>query len=372
MQSELKKEKGSGDEEVLIGDDIGRYCSPVPKRYLPSTFLEKPKVDLMRKVKIISQRIVAHVIRPIDHIIIMSTLDEAGLTSVDTVENTIVEDAQYNPKTILALINSRLIGWFTYVFIYNKAVRTMDFDGYYVGKIPVAMKMGEVDDTISNLVSIMLVLCRQRRVLASMFRNLLANLNMSRKERLDFVFSSPRIAELHGISLSGTSRINPNETGTIQRFYIRLEGDCLVVSADVLEQRTKLEIIRLKFENALFRDYFYMALRDYDGVRNFSKSQKLYDATVTTMIVPRFSKSNLIEDNAKTIGVLMNTLEKEFEKVKHQFCGSPVPKADLAETDRKIRETDAAIDERIFQIYGLSKDEIALVERETVPLADYA
>jgi hypothetical protein len=115
-----------------------------------------------------------------------------------------------------------------------------------------------------------------------------------------------------------------------------------------------------------------MALRDYDGVRNFSKSQKLYDATVTTMIVPRFSKSNLIEDNAKTIGVLMNTLEKEFEKVKHQFCGSPVPKADLAETDRKIRETDAAIDEKIFQIYGLSKDEIALVERETVPLADYA
>jgi hypothetical protein len=205
-----------------------------------------------------------------------------------------------------------------------------------------------------------------------MFRNLLANLNMSRKERLDFVFSSPRIAELHGISLSGTSRIDPNETGTIQRFYIRLEGDCLVVSADVLEQRTKLEIIRLKFENALFRDYFYMALRDYDGTRNFSKSQKLYDATVTTMIVPRFSKSNLIEDNAKTIRVLMNTLEKEFEKVKHQFCGSPVPKADLAETDRKIRETDAAIDERIFWIYGLSKDEIALVERETVPLADYA
>jgi hypothetical protein len=372
LQSELKKEKGSGDEEVLIGDDIGRYCSAVPKRYLPSTFLEKPKVDLMRKIKIISQRIVAHVIRPIDHIIIMSTLDEAGLTSVDTVENIMVEDAKYNPKTILALINSRLIGWFTYVFIYNKAVRTMDFDGYYVGKIPVAMKMGEMDDTISNLVSSILVLCRQRRILASMFRNLLANLNMSRKERLDFVFSSPRIAELHGISLSGTSRIDPNETGTIQRFYIRLEGDCLVVSADVLEQRTTLEIIKLKFENALFRDYFYMALRDYDGVRNFSKSQKLYDATVTTMIIPRFSESNLIEDNTKTIRVLMNTLEKEFEKVKHQFCGSPVPKANLAETDRKIRETDAAIDERIFQIYGLSKDEIALVESETVPLADYA
>jgi len=33
---------------------------------------------------------------------------------------------------------------------------------------------------------------------------------------------------------------------------------------------------------------------------------------------------------------------------------------------------DAAIDEKIFRIYGLSEDESALIKKETVSLADYA
>jgi hypothetical protein len=66
------------------------------------------------------------------------------------------------------------------------------------------------------------------------------------------------------------------------------------------------------------------------------------------------------------------TLDREFEKVKHQFSGSPVLKADLGEIDRRMRETDAAIDQRLFQKYGLSEDEIALIEAETVPLSDYS
>jgi len=371
LQSQLKKEKGSGDEEVLIGDDIGRYCSPVPRRSLPSSSLEKQKVDLMRKVKIISQRIVAHVIRPIDHIIIMSTLDETGFADVDTVENTIVENEEYDPKHILALINSRLIGWFAYVFVYNKAVRTMDFDGYYVNKVPVAVKLSETDNALSNLVSSMLTLSRQRRRLASMFKNLLSNLNLTKKDKLDFVLSSPRTAELHGVILSGTSRIDPNETGTIQRYYIRLDGNCVVVSADVLERENTLEIIRLKFENSVFRDFFYMALRDYDGVRSFSKSQNLYDGTVTTMTVPRFASSNLTEDNSETIKLLMSTLEKEFEKAKLEFRGSPIPEPDLGRVDQKIREIDTLIDENIFRLYGLSEEETGLIKKETVSLADY-
>ena len=371
LQSELRKEKGSSVEEALIGDDISRYGSPVPRRFLPSKFLQKKKVDLMRKVKIISQRIVAHVTRPIDHIVIMSTLDQAGLANVDTIENTILEDNKYNPRHILALINSRLIGWFSYVFIYNKAVRTMDFDGYYVGKIPISVKLSEANEALSNLVDNILVLSRQRHCLISMFRNLLSNLSMTKKDKLDFALSSPKTAELHAISLSRTSHIDPNETGTIQRYYVRLDGDCVVVSADVLEKEGTLEIIRLRFDKELFRHYFYTSLKEYDGVRNFSKSQNVYDTTMTTMTVPRFALSNLTEDNSRNIHLLMNTLEREFDKVKSEFLNSPIQKADLGGIDQKIQETDAAIDETIFRIYGLSEPERTLIKKETVSLADY-
>jgi len=37
----------------------------------------------------------------------------------------------------LGCINSNFISWYAYIFIYNKAIRTMDFDSYYIGKIPI-------------------------------------------------------------------------------------------------------------------------------------------------------------------------------------------------------------------------------------------
>ncbi len=370
LQSELKQSRGEFDEETLIGDDIARYSFRAPSKFLPSNLLEKEKVGLMKKVKIVSQRIVAHVTRPVDHIVIMSSLDEGGLVNVDTVENTILDDTNYDQKNILALLNSRLIGWFTYVFIYNKAIRTMDFDDYYLGKIPVAKKLSGNDETVSDLVSDMLILCRQKRHLISMVRNLLSNLTMTREEKLDFFFSSPRIAELHGISLSETSRVDMEKTGIIERYYVKLDGDYVVISADLQEEDKSLEVIRLKFEEPLLKDYFYINLRNYAGTRNYKKTQKIFNLTVNTMRLPRFAGSNLIEDSPKKMKEMMTILEKEFEKVKNQFSDSPIQKADLAGIDAKIAEIDVAIDQRIFQIYGLSQDETALIKGEVPSLTN--
>lgn len=368
LQSQLKETRGSQDEEVLIGDDIRRYSFRDPIKFLPTTFLTKEKADMMRKVKIISQRIVAHVTRPSDHIIITSTLDERGFMNVDTVENTIIEDNEYGTKDVLALINSRLIGWFTYIFIFNKAIRTMDFDDYYVSKIPLAKDLRKMGDTLSKFVSDMLVLCRQKHRLISMFKNLLGNLNMTRKKKLSFYFSSARTAELHGINLSETSTINADKTGTIERYYIKLDGNFVVIKADVKEQEATLDIIKLKFNDLVLRDFFYMTLRDYEGVRNYKKPRKLYETTVADMLVPCYSGSNLIEGNPKAIQQIMDTLQKETEKIRREFSGSPVLTGNLAEIDQKTTEIDDAIDEKIYQIYGLSQEEISFIKEKTVSL----
>ena len=368
LQSKLKEARGTQDEGVLIGDDIRRYSFRAPSKFLPVAFFRNKKSELMRGVKIVSQRIVAHVTRPVDHIIIMSALDEKGLMNVDTVENTIIEDTSYDPKHMLALLSSRLIGWFTYVFIFNKAIRTMDFDDYYMGKIPVAKELSKKADTLSSLVGDMLVLCKQKHCLISMFKNLLANLNMTRREKLSFYISSPSIAELHGISLSGTSRIDNDKTGTIERYYVRLDGNFVMISSGVKEQEAPLDIIKLKFDDPVARDYFYMTLRDYDGVRSYKGPRNLYETTVADMLVPRYATSNLIEDNPKAVKQTMDILQKEFEKRKHEFSGSPVSTATLAEVEQKIAEIDGSIDDRIFQIYGISEDEVAFIEEKTASL----
>lgn len=136
FQKYLIKEKTK--YPVIKGKTISRYSARLSDEYLPPEIVDqnKSKVAFLQQPKIISQRIVAHVTKPKDHIIIMSALDEENSIAVDTVENTISTDKNYPLKFLLGLLNSKLVSWYAYRYIFSKAIRTMDFDDYYLGKIP--------------------------------------------------------------------------------------------------------------------------------------------------------------------------------------------------------------------------------------------
>jgi type I restriction-modification system DNA methylase subunit len=132
---------------VVKGKTISRFNFRLMDEYLPKDIVDKnnEKVSFLRQPKIVSQRIVAHVTKPKDHIIIMSALDNQGWLNVDTVENTILTDEHYSLEFLLCLLNSKLISWYAYRYIFSKAIRTMDLDNYYVGKIP--LPRGKTDNT---------------------------------------------------------------------------------------------------------------------------------------------------------------------------------------------------------------------------------
>ena len=123
---------------IVRGKNITRYNFATSEEFLPEEAISQniKKIEFLRKPKIISQRIVAHVTRPLNHIIIMSALDRKGVLTLDTVENTIITDENYSLEFLLCLLNSELISWYSYRYIFSKAIRTMDFDNYYVSKIP--------------------------------------------------------------------------------------------------------------------------------------------------------------------------------------------------------------------------------------------
>jgi len=121
---------------VIKGKTISRYKFELDEGYLPEKMIEQNKIKFLLKPKIISQRIVAHVTKPKEHIIIMSALDKDGFLTVDTVENTVITNDKYSLEFLLCLLNSKLVSWYTYRYIFSKAIRTMDLDKYYLGKIP--------------------------------------------------------------------------------------------------------------------------------------------------------------------------------------------------------------------------------------------
>lgn len=136
FQKYLVKEKTK--YPVVKGKTISRYSFWLGDEFLPEQVVEgnKTKASFLQQPKIMSQRIVAHVTKPRDHIIIMSALDRQGLMNVDTVENTILTDVNYSLEFLLCLLNSKLVSWYAYRYIFSKAIRTMDLDNYYLGKIP--------------------------------------------------------------------------------------------------------------------------------------------------------------------------------------------------------------------------------------------
>jgi hypothetical protein len=55
--------------------------------------------------------------------------------------NTFITDPAFSYLYILGILNSRLAEWFYYWFVYNRAIRTMHFDKYYIGKLPIKTAM---------------------------------------------------------------------------------------------------------------------------------------------------------------------------------------------------------------------------------------
>ncbi|MBU4500947.1 MAG: Eco57I restriction-modification methylase domain-containing protein [Nanoarchaeota archaeon] len=125
-----------GDISVIGGKEIGRYFIKGIKGYFTKNFLNSLNgVSQFKQKKIVSQRIVAHVTKPKERIIIMSSYDDKGVITVNTVSNTILTDNKYNLKSILLILNAKITSWFAYRFIYAKAIRGMDLYDYFIGKI---------------------------------------------------------------------------------------------------------------------------------------------------------------------------------------------------------------------------------------------
>ena len=149
--------------KMFRGANVSRYYLTDSIDYLENIDLSNTKIKYLMQPKIISQRIVAHVTKPKNHIIIMSTIDKEGIIfNLDTIENTIITNKDYKLEVILALLNSKLISWYAYRYIFAKAIRTMDFDDYYIGKIPLPPKIPkDFENSIIKLVNNILSLNKE-------------------------------------------------------------------------------------------------------------------------------------------------------------------------------------------------------------------
>lgn len=126
--------------DVFRCKSIGRYMLKPATEGLTFKKAEKLHNDIeyMKSPKILIQNIVAHVVNPKEHIILMATVDRQGVIGLGSIGNVYITNTEYSVEYLTALLNSTLISWYAYRFIYGHAIRTMRFDNYHLSKLPFA------------------------------------------------------------------------------------------------------------------------------------------------------------------------------------------------------------------------------------------
>lgn len=128
------------DFVVLGGKHISRYCIKGHKGYCQKEIQKTYPNSKVESDSLLFQNIVAHIENPQPHIKIIGTLSTADYSTksviLDTV-NQLKNISSLSSKFILGLLLSRFINWYTYRFVYAKAIRTMHFDSTSTIKIPI-------------------------------------------------------------------------------------------------------------------------------------------------------------------------------------------------------------------------------------------
>lgn len=131
-----------GEIDIIGGKNIDRYGIRSIKGKLSTSFPILGNARIQNN-SLLYQNIVAHITTPYPQIKLIGCIpNRLDCYVIDTI-NQITIDAKYSNKYIWALLNSKLICWYAYLFIYGKAIRTMHFDSVSTNRIPIKLSKSQ-------------------------------------------------------------------------------------------------------------------------------------------------------------------------------------------------------------------------------------
>ncbi|MCK4388363.1 MAG: hypothetical protein KAW00_06270, partial [Dehalococcoidia bacterium] len=300
------------------GDHVARY-EILNIAYLPQK-MTPPDTEMYREEKGILQRIVAHVTKPFPRIIIMASIDDTGSLTVNTLTDFVGK--QVSTAFLVAIMNSRFTSWYAYDFIFNQAVRSMDLYPAYVGRIPIRrINFTTPQKERKQLLEQGKVLYQEYldnqnwdKILAFVSERLPVNEDGTPDTKHE---QSDVVHDLLAFLAEGMTRLNKEKQPKIKSFLTWLEKEILKGSVEDQKNKTKIK----GFHESNFED-----------------------------LLDILKKNKAVKDPcpADTRG----TIASEF---------SAAMKV-LTPLKSRIEATDKLIDQVAYKLYGLTDDEIAIVE----------
>jgi adenine-specific DNA-methyltransferase len=129
----------NGEFRVIGGKQIGRYELAKDWKGYISKKSATDENAFVGTNSVLVQNIVAHIANPKDHIQIIATLLPPTLQKDSVILDTVNQLSVTEPwpaAFVAGLLNSQLVNWFVYRFIFARAIRTMHFDSPITSRIP--------------------------------------------------------------------------------------------------------------------------------------------------------------------------------------------------------------------------------------------
>lgn len=179
---------------VIGGNNVQRYHLRSNRGFTSTETYTQNAVAISSNILV--QNIVAHIVNPVPHIKIIAHLlqaSESDMLILDTVNQVEIKSESLTSHFVLALLNSKLMNWYVYRFIFAKAIRTMHFDNPVTDRIPLPRLDGQSE-----------IVRRISEEVERIYENRHANVITS-QERIDQC-----IYELYGLSADQIALVKAN------------------------------------------------------------------------------------------------------------------------------------------------------------------
>ena len=300
------------------GDHVARY-EILNIAYLPQK-MTPPDTEMYREEKGILQRIVAHVTKPFPRIIIMASIDDTGSLTVNTLTDFV--GRQVSTAFLVAIMNSRFTSWYAYDFIFNQAVRSMDLYPAYVGRVPIR----RISFTTPE---------GERKQLLKQGKGLYQEYLQSQDWSKVLAFVAQRLPQ------------KPDGAPDMEHEQSDVAHDLLAFLAEEMTRLHKKKQSRIKdFLNWLEKEVLKGSV---ENQKNKTKIKDFHENTFEDLL-DILKKNRAIPDPCPS-----NTRDT----VAGEFIATMTV---LTPLKTHIRATDTLIDQMVYRLYGLTDEEIAMVE----------
>lgn len=335
-----------GDQQILRGDDVQNwhirgslYFSPLTTELTPYT----NNITQLRKPHIVAQRIIAHIRNPKPHIILMSAYDKDGSFAFNTVTHFLCKNPNFDCQYILGLLNSKLFSFYAYKFIYNNAIRSMDFYEDYAGRLPVKILLPDAQQPIIDIVKLITAHFKLPQQMKPIYRKYLTERVVGNREfQVYYRFLDPNERDP-----------KDSETGgIIKKLVVTENNDWLIFNVDYVDTEkqktiTDHEVLRCRFKESSIRTFL---LQEINSKGPPNRGRRLLDK-ILSITVPTFD----------------SIMKRDKEMIEMQLQPYLSDVQSHYEWEKEFRDLDTKLNKAVYEIYGLNDDEVTHIEENSKP-----